>query len=184
MESISVKQAAKQWGLSERRVRLLCQQGKIKGVIQEGRAYRIPVNAVKPSDGRTLRGKVISCEYSALFARIDALKAELAKRRPLTQGELEKLQNEFEIGPVISNIYNKNLGKKFQFDLYIIVEKNSKNYQYYIENSNMSEKQEEQVLDFLEKNKLNVVNNFGQDLLSVFPYNFNFNELNNSKFKK
>ena len=79
---------------------------------------------------------------------------------------------------------NKNLGKKFQFDLYIIVEKNSKNYQYYIENSNMSEKQEEQVFDFLEKNKFNVVNNFGQDLLSVFPYNFNFNELNNSKFKK
>lgn len=43
---------------------------------------------------------------------------------------------------------NKNLGKKFQFDLYIIVEKNSKKYQYYIENSNMSKKQEEQVLDF------------------------------------
>lgn len=76
---------------------------------------------------------------------------------------------------------NKNLGKKFQFDLYIIVEKNSKKYQYYIENSNMSKKQEEQVLDFLKKNKLNVVNNFGQDLLSIFPRKFSFNELSKPK---
>lgn len=30
-------------------------------------------------------------------------------------GALEKLQNEFEIGPVISNVYNKNLGKKYKF---------------------------------------------------------------------
>ena len=30
-------------------------------------------------------------------------------------GALEKLKNEFEIGPVISNIYNKNLGKKYKF---------------------------------------------------------------------
>ena len=97
MEYISVKQAAEQWDLSDRRVRLLCQQGKIKDIIQKGRAYRIPANAVKPPDGRTLRDKTVPCEYAALFARIDALKAELAKRRPLTQGELEKLQEEFSI---------------------------------------------------------------------------------------
>lgn len=79
---------------------------------------------------------------------------------------------------------SKNQGKKFHFDLYIIVDKNNKIYQYYIENSDMSKRQEEQVLKFLNKNKLNLYNSFGQDLLSVFPYNFNFNELNNSKFKK
>ena len=97
MEYISVKQAADQWGLSDRRVRLLCEQGKIDGVIRMGRYYRIPVNAIKPVDGRTLRGVIIPQEYSALFSRIDGLKAELDKRRPLTQGELKRLQEEFLI---------------------------------------------------------------------------------------
>lgn len=104
METISVQQAAKRWGLSDRRVRLLCEQGKIPGVVRKGRSYRIPADAVKPADGRNLRGKVIPSEYSALFARIDALKAELGKRRPLTQGELKRLQEEF----LVEFTYNSN----------------------------------------------------------------------------
>lgn len=104
MNTISVQQAAKKWGLSDRRVRLLCEQGKIPGVIREGRSYRIPADAVKPADGRSLRGKVIPSEYSALFARVDALKAELGKRRPLTQGELQRLQEEF----LVEFTYNSN----------------------------------------------------------------------------
>jgi excisionase family DNA binding protein len=104
VEYISVKQVAEQWGLSDRRVRLLCEQGKIEGVIREGRSYRIPVNAIKPADGRNLRGKVIPQEYSALFARVDALKTEVGKRRPLTQSELERLKEEF----LIEFTYNSN----------------------------------------------------------------------------
>lgn len=33
MEYMKVTQAAKQGGLSDRRVRILCQQGKIEGVV-------------------------------------------------------------------------------------------------------------------------------------------------------
>ncbi|MEL7609107.1 MAG: Fic family protein [Bacillota bacterium] len=104
MEYVSVKQAAERWGLSDRRVRLLCEQEKIEGVIRQGRSYRIPANAVKPVDGRTLRGVVIPKEYSMLFSRIDGLKAELDKRRPLTQGELKRLQEEF----LVEFTYNSN----------------------------------------------------------------------------
>ncbi len=104
MEYISVQKAAAQWDLSDRRVRLLCEQGRIPGTIREGRSYRIPADAVKPADGRGLRGKVIPQEYSASFARVDALKSELKKRRPLTQGELEKLREEF----LIEFTYNSN----------------------------------------------------------------------------
>lgn len=104
METISVQQAAEQWGLSDRRVRLLCEQGKIPGVVREGRSYRIPADAVKPADGRSLRGKIIPSEYSTLFARVDALKAELGNRRPLTQGELKRLQEEF----LVEFTYNSN----------------------------------------------------------------------------
>ena len=104
MEYISVKRAAELWGLSDRRVRILCEQGKIAGITREGRSYCIPADAVKPIDGRILRGKIIPEEYTNMFAKVDALKAQLTKRRPLTQGELKRLQEEF----LVEFTYNSN----------------------------------------------------------------------------
>jgi len=52
MEYITTKQAAEQWGISDRRVRLLCAQNKISGVVKQGRNYKIPTDAPKPADGR------------------------------------------------------------------------------------------------------------------------------------
>ncbi len=104
MEYISVQQAAEQWGLSDRRVRLLCEQGKIKGAVKQGRSYRIPAEAIKPPDGRNLRGKLVPPEYSAVFSQVDALKVELGKRRPLTPGELKRLREEF----LVEFTYNSN----------------------------------------------------------------------------
>jgi hypothetical protein len=52
MEYITVQDAARQWGISERRVRLLCAQGRIEGAHMHKRSYRIPATAEKPSDGR------------------------------------------------------------------------------------------------------------------------------------
>ncbi len=52
MKYISTKDAADKWNISDRRVRILCKEGKIPGVILEGKSYRIPENATKPIDGR------------------------------------------------------------------------------------------------------------------------------------
>ena len=104
LDYLKAKQIAEQWGISDRRVRILCEQGKIEGVIRQGRSYLIPSDAIKPVDGRTLRGMNIKSEYVELFARIDALKAELDKRRPLTQGELQRLRDEF----LVDYTYNSN----------------------------------------------------------------------------
>lgn len=104
MEYMKVTQAAEQWGISDRRVRILCQQGKIEGVIQEGRSYLIPCNAVKPIDGRILRHKAVSEQYWPLFSRIDSIKEQLDQRRPLTAGELQRLQEEF----LVEYTYNSN----------------------------------------------------------------------------
>lgn len=49
---ITVKTAAERWGISERRIRALCAEGKIPGAFQEGRGWKIPGDAVKPADGR------------------------------------------------------------------------------------------------------------------------------------
>ena len=104
MEYKSVAQMAEQWGISDRRVRILCQQGKIDGVIRKGRAWLIPADADKPFDGRTTRYQRNDSPYVELFAEVDMLKAELDKRRPLTQGELQRLREEF----LIEYTYNSN----------------------------------------------------------------------------
>lgn len=104
MEYMKVTQAAEQWGVSDRRVRILCQQGKIEGVIQKGRSYLIPCNAVKPIDGRTLRHKTVSEQYLPMLSRIDSIKEQLDQRRPLTTGELQRLQEEF----LVEYTYNSN----------------------------------------------------------------------------
>ena len=104
MEYMKAAQAAQLWGISDRRVRILCQQGKIEGVIKNGRSYLIPADAVKPVDGRRLRHKEVPEQYLALFSRIDALKEQLDKRRPLTAGERKRLQDEF----LVEYTYNSN----------------------------------------------------------------------------
>ena len=50
---ITVKQAAEKWGISDRRVRVLCSEGKIPGACRQGRGWRIPASAPKPPDGRS-----------------------------------------------------------------------------------------------------------------------------------
>ena len=104
MEYITVKQASERWSISDRRVRVLCEEGRIQGVVRKGRSYFIPADALKPIDGRSLRGKEIPVQYASLFATIDEIKAELDRRRPLTSGELKRLQDEF----LVEFTYNSN----------------------------------------------------------------------------
>lgn len=53
------KQAAAEWGISERTVNNLCKTGKIRGVVKEGKKWQIPDDAKKPADGRVSSGKYI-----------------------------------------------------------------------------------------------------------------------------
>ena len=57
MEYMSAPQAAEKWGISERRVQILCSENRILGVSKLGYMWLIPKNAEKPIDGRTKRGK-------------------------------------------------------------------------------------------------------------------------------
>ena len=94
---ITVKEAAAKWGISDRRIRVLCSEGKIPGAFREGRGWKIPIDAEKPADGR------FKSKESILF-QIDRKKAELDTRRPLTEGELERLNEEF----TVEYTYNSN----------------------------------------------------------------------------
>ena len=94
---MTVKQAAEKWGLSDRRVRILCAEGKIPGAFHEGRGWKIPMDAVKPADGRFR-------STESLLEIIDRKKAELDARRPLTEGEVARLTEEF----IVEYTYNSN----------------------------------------------------------------------------
>ena len=94
---ITVKEASEKWGLSDRRVRILCTEGKILGATRDGRAWKIPENAIKPEDGR-FKSK------ESLLKTIDRKKGELDTKRPLTEGEVDRLTEQF----VVEYTYNSN----------------------------------------------------------------------------
>ena len=102
MEYIKVSEAAAKWGLSARRVRILCADGRIGGVVRKGNLYMIPADALQPVDGRSQRVATSSCQ--PLLNRIDQLKNNLSQFRPLTPAETEALRQEF----IVEHTYNSN----------------------------------------------------------------------------
>lgn len=57
MDYVNAAQMAMAWGLSVRRLQILCAEGKIEGAKRLGRSWMIPKDAKKPADGRTRQGK-------------------------------------------------------------------------------------------------------------------------------
>lgn len=96
MNYIKVSKAAEKWGISARRVRLLCSTGKIDGIIRKGNLYMIPENALKPLDGRSNKTNILT--------DIERKRERLSEMRPLTQGEVERLAEEF----MVEFTYNSN----------------------------------------------------------------------------
>lgn len=55
MGYMSAKTASELWGLTKRRVLVLCKEGRIPGAELVGSTWVIPDDAIKPEDGRSLR---------------------------------------------------------------------------------------------------------------------------------
>lgn len=53
----TIKETAKLWGITPRRLQILCAEGRIEGAAKLGREWAIPVGAKKPSDARIVSGK-------------------------------------------------------------------------------------------------------------------------------
>ena len=94
---MTVKEASAKWGISDRRIRVLCAEGKIPGAIKEGKTWKFPIDTVKPIDRRYKSNE-------SLLTLIDKKKKELDNRRPLTEGEIERLNEEF----TVEYTYNSN----------------------------------------------------------------------------
>lgn len=51
-EFLTIKEIAQEWGVTVRRVQMLCNEGLIFGAVKEGKSWLIPANAKRPADHR------------------------------------------------------------------------------------------------------------------------------------
>ncbi|MDO4568224.1 MAG: Fic family protein [Clostridia bacterium] len=93
MEYMRVAEAAQKWGLTARRVRVLCAENRIDGVTRRGKLYMIPVDAKKPDDARATKSTRAVLKRTLL--EVERRLAALSRCRPLTRGEVERLRGEF-----------------------------------------------------------------------------------------
>lgn len=59
MTYLSITQTAERWGISPRRIQILCSEGRIPTAIRLGRTWGIPDDEQKPADARIKSGKYI-----------------------------------------------------------------------------------------------------------------------------
>lgn len=59
MEFMTISQAAEVWGISTRRIQVLCAHDRIPGVCKLGNMWAIPKDAQKPDDARIKSGRYI-----------------------------------------------------------------------------------------------------------------------------
>lgn len=99
----SVKDISEEWHISDRRIRVLCSEGRIEGVMKIGRNWMIPEEAVKPFDARKSKNKkYIGLEYD--FNLIDSLKRLIDDYRPFSKNLANSLHEKL----IVEWTYNSN----------------------------------------------------------------------------
>lgn len=62
MEFMTIQEASNRWGISSRRIQVLCSEGRLEGAVKFGRQWAIPEDTEKPTDARVKSGKYIKGE--------------------------------------------------------------------------------------------------------------------------
>ena len=52
MKYKSIREMADEWGISKRRIQVLCSENRIEGAVRIGYSWAIPADANKPEDAR------------------------------------------------------------------------------------------------------------------------------------
>lgn len=103
MKYMTTKEASIKWEISDRRIRVLLNEGRIEGAIKVGRNWMIPVDANKPID---LRDKSVS-DFRGLdfnFNIVNSLKAKIDSKRPLDTNTIKSLRESL----IVDWTYNSN----------------------------------------------------------------------------
>lgn len=123
MEFISAREAADKWGISQRRVAVLCSENRIYNATKVGNMWIIPATAEKPFDARSVRyiqsdGKKVK-PFLRWAGGKGQLIAEIEKHYPFENGEITKYAEPFVGGgAVLFDILSKyNLEKVYISDI-------------------------------------------------------------------
>lgn len=59
MDYLSIKQTSEKWGISTRRIQVLCSEERVPGATKIGSYWAIPSDAEKPKDERVKSGRYV-----------------------------------------------------------------------------------------------------------------------------
>ena len=62
MDYMTIQEAASKWGITSRRVQVLCAEGRLEGAVKFGRQWAIPADLEKPDDARIKSGKFVKSD--------------------------------------------------------------------------------------------------------------------------
>jgi DNA adenine methylase len=77
MDFMTAKEASEQWGISRRRVAILCSENRIDGAEMMDKMWLIPNTATKPDDARSLRFQPLECLPVKPFVKWAGGKAQI-----------------------------------------------------------------------------------------------------------
>jgi len=103
LKYISIKEVSEKWQISDRRIRVLCGEGRIEGAVKLGRNWLVPEDAVKPVDAREKeKKKYLGLKYD--FSYIDSLKKSIDEHRPFSKNLANSLHEKL----IVEWTYNTN----------------------------------------------------------------------------
>lgn len=100
MEFMTTNDAVKKWGISERRIRQLLQDGRIEGAVKVGNNWNIPIIANKPADKRSVKLDNTEFKFDLpdnYFDKVDELNNELNSKRPISKETLKSLKESINL---------------------------------------------------------------------------------------
>lgn len=111
MEYISAREAADKWGISQRRVAVLCSENRIEKAARIGNMWVIPIDAEKPIDARSTRYAPIADKSAKPFLKWAGGKGQLIKEiekyYPFNNGITKYAEPFVGGGAVLFDILNK-----------------------------------------------------------------------------
>ena len=105
MGYITIKEAAINWNISERRIRQLIKDGRINGAVKVGTTWNIPEDVSKPIDKRVKIEENFKIDMpDDFFSEIDRKKKILDSKRPISTETLNSLRENY----ILEWTYNSN----------------------------------------------------------------------------
>ena len=109
MHYLSVKEAAENWGMSSRRVQILCNENRIEGAQKVGSVWTIPEISSKPEDARIKINKQhkrvnesSNIDIERVWAMPNSNTFDIKSIKILINKYIEKVQNDFGKENIVS----------------------------------------------------------------------------------